>query len=659
MILLLALPASASADSGTLLVNYVDVRGDERKFRQDQWTTDGWSGGVERSEFERDLGQDTVLRGEGRAVFGEEDYRLRLELIRYGVGFVRAGYTQNRTHYDDWGGFYRPFRPPAFRLERDLRLDDGDLFVEAGVTLPDRPRLTLGYQRQSRDGTKSLLQWGGVQQDATERNIFPSLKDIRETVHIFKLGLDHHVGIVNVGNQFRYERYRDDNTTFDTATTNLTSGASQTTRIHETSHYDLLANVFHMDSRVNDRAYWSAAYLYSRMDGNAGLKLDTTPFATVAPTFDAVNNWFTRSVDLDQHSHVVTVNGLLGPFKQFSFYGGAQAEKTRGSGNGDAELLQILGGFTNAPLALLRSDNDKQSLEQTLGARFSGLPYTTLYAEGRWREEQYSRSESETDDGVANLRLNTTTDAFRQQYTVGFNSAPWRKLTLAAHYRWSRQHNDYQPDADASAGYPGFLTEQDLTAEQIVARLTLRPQRKLALAFQYKLVSTDIRTSHRSIVFSGNPLVPAGATVSGESDADTYTFTATVTPLARLYLSGGFTWLDTRTTAFANHAASVPTYHGDVYTVFGASGFALDDKTDLTLDYAFSRADNPSGNAAAGLPLGVNEQRQSLTASLARRISKNVLARVRYGFFEYDNRSGGGINNYRAQFVAVSCAVGW
>lgn len=660
MILLLALPAAAApGDSGTLLVNYVDVRGDERKFCQDWWTSDGWSGGIEQWNLERDLDKDTVWRAEGRAVFGSEDYRLRLELIRYDVGFVRAGYTQYRTHYDDWGGFYRPFTPPAFRLDRDMRLDDGDLFVEAGLTLPDWPRVTLGYERQSRDGTKSLLEWGTVQQDSTERKIFPAFKDIRETVHIVTLGLDHHIGIVNLGNQFRYERYSADNNTFDAASTNLTTGVSQSVRIHEESRHDLLANVLHMDSRVNDRAYWSAAYLYSRLDGDAGLRLDTTPFAPVAATLDAVKNWFTRSVDLDQQSHVVTANALLGPFKQFSFYGGVQAEKTRGSGDTDAELLQILEAVTNAPAALIRSDNDKDSLEETLGTRFTGLPYTTLYAEGKWREQQYSLSERETDDGFSALRLDTTTEVFRQQYTVGFNSAPWRKLTLAAHYRWSQQQNNYDPNTDISTGYPGFLTEQDFTTDQIVARLTLRPQRKLTLAVQYKLLSTDIRTSNRSLVLSGNPLVPAGTLVSGSYDADTYTVTATVTPLARLYLTGGFTWLEARTTAFANHAASVPTYHGDVYTVFAAAGLALDDKTDVTVDYAFWRADNPSGNPAAGLPLGVDERRQSLTASVTRRITKNVLARLRYGFFEYDNLGAAGINNYRAHFIAASCAIGW
>src|SRR5579859_5278652 len=370
--------------SETLLVNYVSVKGDTQKFREDWSMNDQWSGGVEQLTLDQDLDEHTTLHVEGRGVVNQNDYRLQLELARYSVGFIHAGYTQYRTYYDDWGGFYRPFTPSAFRLGQDLHLDDGDIFVDLGLTLPELPQLTLGYERQYRNGAKSLLEWGSVQQGATERKIFPSSKDIDETTDIFKVNLDHRIGIVDLANRFRFELYNATDTTFDKGSTNLTTAANQNVVIHEESKYDLLSDVFHMDSRLNDKVYWSTSYLYSRMDGNAGLQVDTTPFATISPTVDSVKDWFTHSVNLDQDSHVVTANALIGPFKHFSFYGGAQAEKTRGSGDGDAELLQLVGGFTNSPAALIRSDTDKESLEETVGTRFTGIPYTTVYADGKW-----------------------------------------------------------------------------------------------------------------------------------------------------------------------------------------------------------------------------------------------------------------------------------
>ena len=654
-------PSDPAGPTGSVtpIVDYVTVTGDERKFREDLWMRDRWSGGIREFTVDDDLGEHAALHAEGRALFDAEDYRVRLELIRYGVGFIRTGYTQYRSYSDDWGGFYRPFTPPAFRLDRDLHLDHGDLFVDVGLTLPDWPKITLGYERQSRDGAKSLLEWGSVQQDDTERKIFPSFKRINEKVDIFKAKLDHEIGIVNIGNQFRFERYDADNNTFDKAATNLTTGANQDVRIHEESKYDLLSNVFHMDSRVNNKAYWSAAYMYTRMDGDAGLKLDTTPFSTVSPSLDAVRNWFTHSVNLDEDSHVVTANTMVNLFKQLALYGGAQAEKTRGSGNTDAELLELVETFTNSPQALIRSDTDKESLEETFGVRFTAIAHTTIYAEGKWREQQYSLSEFEADGSFTNILRDTGTDVFRQQYTVGFNTAPFRRVTLSAHYRRIMQENEYDNNTDISPSYPGFITEQDFTTDEMVARLTLRPHAKLIVALQYKLSATDIRTANKGIVFSGTTFVPAGSVLSGDFDASTYTVSTTLTPLPQFYLTGAFTLQDTRTTAFANNVSSVPRYRGNVYSAFSAAGYALDTNTDVTVDYAFSRVENFRDNSADGLPLGVDNQRHALTAGVTRRIRENLIARIRYGFYEYAATSNGGINNYRAHLASASCTLGF
>jgi hypothetical protein len=653
VVVLASIGRAETTGSVTPVVNFVSVAGDERKFREDWWMNDRWSGGIDEFTLEQDLGEHAVLRAEGRGVVDGEDYRLRLEIVRYDVGFVRAGYTQYRSYSDDWGGFYRPFTPPAFRLDRDLHLDHGDFFVDVGLTLPDRPKLRLGYERQFRDGTKSLLQWDSVEQGGTERKIFPSFKDIDERVDIFKVSLDHHVSIVNFGDQFRFERYQAVNNTFDQAFTN------QSVHLHEEAKNDLLSNVFHMDSRVNNKTFWSAAYMYTRMDGAAGLKLDTIPFSPVSPTVDAVRDWFTHSVDLDQDSHVVTANAMFDPFKRFSLYAGAQAEKTRGTGNTDAELLEVLGTVTNAPLALVRSDTDKESLEETLGARFTGIPRTTVYAEGKWREDQYSLSEFETLDGSTNILHDADTDVLRQQYTVGFNTTPLRRVSFSAHYRRIVRQDRYDNTADTSPGYPGFITEQELTTDQIVARLSLRPHAKFTVALQYKLAASDIRTSHRAIFLSGTTLVPAGSVLAGNYDADTYTASATFTPVPALYLTGAFTFQDTRTIGFANNVPSVLAYRGNVYTAFGGLGYALDAKTDLTVDYVYSRADNFRDNSAAGLPLGLDNQRHALTAGVNRRIRANVLARLRYGFYEAAESSHGGLNNYRAQLASASCTIGF
>ncbi len=87
------------------------------------------------------------------------------------------------------------------------------------------------------------------------------------------------------------------------------------------------------------------------------------------------------------------------------------------------------------------------------------------------------------------------------------------------------------------------------------------------------------------------------------------------------------------------------------------TGYALDNKTDLTLEYSYSRSDNFTDNYAAGLPLGLNFQRHAVLAGISRKISKNVVARLRYGSTEYNEPSTGGCNNYTANLANASCTV--
>ena len=165
-----------------------------------------------------------------------------------------------------------------------------------------------------------------------------------------------------------------------------------------------------------------------------------------------------------------------------------------------------------------------------------------------------------------------------------------------------------------------------------MGKLTLRPCSRFSVAFTYQLVATDIRTVSEAI-----PVVaPGGSLQSGNYDANIYSVSATVTPMSRWYLTGYFSLQDTRTVAFANDNPSVLTYRGNVYTVMGTTGYALDRVTDLTLQYSYSRSDNFTDNSSAGLPLGLDFQRHALLAGISRKISKNVIARLRYGFYEYD-----------------------
>jgi hypothetical protein len=632
----------------TPITQYVTVRGDQQKFRQDWGIKDGWSGGIEDATYQLKLGKNWLMNLDGRAIFDNEDYKLRLSIVNPNVGFVRAGFTEFRTYDDSNGGFYQPFTPSSFQLNRDLFLRNGDIFFEAGLTLPNLPQVTVGYERQSRNNDKSLLEWGPVTQGTTIRNIFPSLEGISESTDIMKVNVEHHVGPVQLGDQFRYEHFNTDTTRTDTAL-DLNSNSSKTVAVHEDYRHDSFFNTFHMDQHLNPKVYWSMGYMYSTLEGGGNLSLDTQPFNT--PTD---KDWRAQAIAVEQDSHVINLNAMVGPFAALIFYGGVQLEHTSGNGMTDALLTQVVGGgATNSPAALLASSTDKDSLEETLGVRYTKIPFTTLYAEGRWTEQQIDLGERDTGDPATAFTRQTDTDIFRQNYTVGLNTAPIPKTTLAIRYRHSIYENDYEHTTDTMAGYPAFITGQDFTMDEIMAKLTLRPCRYFNVAFQYQLMATDIRTRTAAVPL----LVPQGGLQSGNYDANIYTVSATLTPISRLYLTGLFSLQDTRTASVANGNPSVANYSGNVYTIMSTAGYALDNKTDVNLQYTYSRTDNSSVNAAAGLPLGVADQRTGLTAGLSRKLCNNAIARLRYGFYNYNDRANGGIDNYTAHLFSASCLV--
>jgi hypothetical protein len=635
--------ASAAEVSVTPTAQYVTVRGDEDKFREDQWTNDGWTGGGDAT-LRQDIGKDATLDFSGGGIVNEEDYRLSLDITKKDLGFVRAGWTNYRHYFDSTGGFFKSFSTPAFTLSGDRHLDIGNIFVDVGLTLPNLPRITLGYERQYREGDKSLLEWGSVTEAGETRKIFPSTKNIDEHTDIFKVSIEHEVKGIRLADQFRYEHYNTDNTRAD-GSVDLDTSVRQTVTVHEEYKHDAFFNTFLMDSRIKDHIYWSLGYLYTTLSGDGALDVVTTP--TTGPLD---RNWATRVIDVDTESHVVNLNTMLGPYRGLSIYAGLQAEKTDSDGFTDALLAN---GLAAATTNLINSSNDKRSLEEMLGARYTKIPFTTLYAEGRLTEQQIDLTERQTVDAAPDIARKTDTDIFRQDYRVGFNTSPWRRVNLAGRYRYALYQNDYEHEVDIESGYPAFITAQDFTTEEVMGKLTVRPVSILSVSLQYQLVATDIKTGTAAI-----PLIaPKGSRLSGNYDASIYSAIVTVTPLSRLFLAGLFSFQDTRTSTLGNDTPAVIAYKGNVYTIVGTAGYALDNKTDVTVEYSYSRSDNFRDNSADGLPLGIDYQRHALVAGINRRFTKNFEARLRYGWYEYNESSTGGINKYVAQLASATCAV--
>jgi len=665
--------------SATPTVRYAHVDGDENRFRHDWWVKDGLTGGLEELTIERKLKKDWLLNLSGRAIFDEEDYAVHLEIVNPNFGFVRAGYTEFRKYYDNSGGFFdftligpAVAGPTMLEAGDDLHMDIGRIYAEIGLTLPKWPVLVLGYERAFKKGTKSMAEWGSVSEAGTgsrTRKIFPATKDVDETVDIFKVDVEHEIENVQIANSFRFEIYDMDVKRLDDGA--FTFGgpvaSNRTVTARETYQHDLFSNIFRMESHVNEKVFWSMGYLFLDSRGDAGIDIDTFnglgQLLTVANglAISRDRDQQTLFVDLDQNSHVLNGNVMFGPFfkKTTSFYGGIQAEKTETDGREAAELFE----GTEAPAEANESlvHNDKEWFEERIGVRFSGIPFTTLYAEGKWNQGNIALFEEELVTNPPNpeelfLRY-TDTDVSRQDYRVGFNTAPIRQLTLSSYYRHNRRENDYHGLIDqliedgedvGQPGYSGFIDRQTLTTDEVGAKLTIRPRSNLSFSFKYQFVMTDTYTTFED---------PTASNQTGDYKSSIYTVGATLVPIPRMFCSALFSYQDTRTIAQDNGSLAVATWRGDVYSVVGSVGYALDNKTDIRADYSFSTTDNAQPISLTGLDLGSDYTRHGLTVTLSRALRHNVLARLRYGFFDFEEDNTGGFNDYTAHLVAGSVTV--
>lgn len=614
---------------------YIDVDGDEEKFQEDWWIQEDGSGGVEHFTLEKFMGNGMSIRGEGRIIVPEEDYELRLNITKADAWFIQGGYSRYRKYFDGTGGFFKPFGKSLYELDNDMHLDIGNASVEVGLTLPQWPRIVLGYEHRFKDGEKSLLEWGGVTEGGITRKIFPSFKDIDEELNIFKADIEYEIGGIQLGDYFRYEDYRLDTNRQDHER-NLDSTVIKDIAVKEAYGHDAIVNTFHAESHIGEKIYCSLGYLFTDIDGEAALRISTIPFGP--EFFD--KNWSTEKVDIDRVSHLVNLNAVFGPFLQeITIYGGFQTESTETEGDTDA----ILTAPAVSPDAKVVSRTDKTAFEETLGIRYAGIPYTIFYAEGRWAQQDIELFEREREDGMLSFERFTDTGVERGRYSIGFNTSPIRRITLSGKYRRIDRDNDYDHDIDTETGYSAFITAQELTTDDITAKLNVSLIRGLKLYLQYQYVSTDIDTE--------TDTVPSSSVTSGKYRANVYTTGATATPIPRLYLTGLFSYRDARTRVFDNDSPSTINYHGDVYTIMGAAGYAVDNKTDLNIEYLFTRSDNFKDNSSSGLPLGLDNRRHRCFATVSRSITDHLKISFRYGFYLYNEESNDGADDYTAHLL--------
>src|SRR5664279_5651761 len=175
------------------MLRWIDVQGNQSKFRELEGVNPGFSGGAEEFSFTDQTSPDEKISMSGHVIVPNQDIDVKLAMDKTDLGFVHAGFDEWRTYYNDIGGYDPIVTPPEFSLNQNLYVDNGRAWIDFGLTLPRQPQIVLGYEYQFQNGNKSMLDWGRVayfasgNPNAQYKAIYPAMQAVDEHTHIIKL----------------------------------------------------------------------------------------------------------------------------------------------------------------------------------------------------------------------------------------------------------------------------------------------------------------------------------------------------------------------------------------------------------------------------------------------------------------------------------------
>lgn len=649
-------PAPQFTFSVTPAVRIITVDGNEQMFRQHTGLREVWAGGLTEFSLKQELDPKTTFTADGRVIGGDEDYQLSLGAERRDLGYLRTGFSQWQNYSDDTGGYYAPWNLPApQRGEDDLYVQHRAAFFEAGLRRPDFPEITLRYDYQSREGDYATTQWGGVTgPDGATKNIHPSLATVDDELQQIVLNVTAVAWTVNLQNESRLEWWN--NQTRRANVEQASPPFDYGRNIRNNQQHWQAANTLTLDKRLKDWAYVSGGYLYSHLEGQGFFSLESflPSDPSLPPTLDAEAD----DITLRRDSHIINANTLLGPWKDLHFHAGVQSEWTRREG--------FAGGNQFTLPVQFDSNSDRAATEGNAGLRYTGLPWTTLWAEGRLLGESYDYFEEGLTDGASEFLRDSDATGSLGEARTGFTVSPWRQVSVQAAYRFRDRSTDFDHPRDRDLtwlgnGYPAFILSRDTLTHGVDVRLTGRPLSWLRATLKWSLADTDYDTetmSATNIFFVPERVYPGGSIQAATYEAQTVQAGLVLTPWARLYLAPTYIFTTSSTESALNGYPQVAAYEGDTHTVLATATYALSEKMDLLASYLFSTTDYSQDNVA-GLPLGIEYTRHGVTAGFTRRMRHNLTSSFQYAFWTYDEPTRGGATDYTAHGLFASASWRW
>jgi hypothetical protein len=638
------------------------VRGNHAQFQQQQQTPAEAFGGVSDFHFLTGVATNTTLILDGHAIADAHDYQLKLGIEREKVGYLRLSYDQSRTWSDGDGGFSPGLGQYYAASNSALALDRGKLTLEAGWMPEKGPKATFKYTHSFRDGEEGSTEWGQAHPvlNGLPQGLSPAFETIHEYSDSFQLDVTHHIKATDLGLGVRYESGKLDDAL------NVTEYPGEPVQQKITGQqgttYDLFNVHTYTETWVKSNVLFSTGFSYSGLGNDfSGSRVYGNDFDVgYSPLFPANGyGYYALTGSSHLHEYVFDLNLLYKLSPHFSIVPSLRVDQENWTGVSSG--METLDQFTAVPTT---SDSSRGLLDlrERLDLNYNGLTNWAFYARGDFTEADGNLDEAgglvqvpPIGGEFTNVLAQTEDHHFYQKYSAGARWYPSRTVTLdvGGYYKYNQYHTDLTLDSTPNGAnsfntYPAYLVMQDFKTYDANVRLTLRPWPSVTAVSRYEFQLSTIDTEPDPV--STLPDMQTSKMTSHIMAQD-----ISWLPWSRLSLQCGINYvLSTTHTPASDVTQAILDSQNNYWMMNLSSGLVLDNKTDLNLSYLYYISSDYSNNSSLGVPYGAGSEEHAITATLTRRLSKNMRVALKYGYYHYNDGAYGGNQDFRASLISAT-----
>lgn len=617
-------------------------------------------GGIEALHIEQFIGDSGFLSVDGRAIFDNEEYRLKVNLEFPEVGFAKAGIDNYRVQYDGDGGYFPGAQVRFAPVREEMKMDRGDTWIEGGLRTPGLPNVTLKYTRRFRDGMKPSLSWGdsNIGGEFGRRNISPAFWESDEVRNIFEGRAEYSVGATNLTAGVRIES----GDIVNTLNVLRRPEESQERFLTETDRVDTDALDLHATTttRLNSRTLLSTSYHYQKLDNDlSGDRIYGSEFGSeYDPLFPNRQSRDHAFIDLlgttERSLHSARVNLKVIPAKGLTVVPALRFDKQEIDG-----LVNVIDTNVNRDLTMTLTDIRNTSSRSvrdwsgSLEVRYTAIPNVTVYARGDWLDRDGDIYEEEFEPEANSIEFQRRSDDVRtsQKYRAGASWYPSRRLKIAvqAFHRRRSVNYDHFEDETGPLTYPGFIRGQRYETDDANIQIRWKPITGISI-----ISRLDFRDTRVDGVFG-----ESGTTRSSEIESRIFSNSITWSPLARLFVQGTVTVNQNQVSTTISDLTSeaqagvILQSENDYVSVSVSSALAVSNDFDIEGQYFYYRADNFVDNSTVGLPYGAGVREQAFSGGVTWHTNPELLWSARFYHFINRDETFGRLENYDLDLITL------